>query len=126
MLELAAMWSRNGHYEIAMSAVEEAMKTAHQRGDHSSVAKALLVLHHVVLGIESVRVSTTGSGTMVGTSGGRSNSEISAEEVLGRCLDRCESQGLAALAAQAVILLARIRSAGPLNWSQMTGSVWPI
>jgi hypothetical protein len=53
LLQLASMWTRNGHYNLAMSAVEQAMKTAHQRGDHGSVARALLLLYHVVNGLNS-------------------------------------------------------------------------
>ena len=53
LLKLATIWMQNGYYPLAMTAVEEAMKVAHQRGDHTSVARALLLLHHIVAGLES-------------------------------------------------------------------------
>ena len=106
LLQLASMWSRNGHYHLAMVAVEEAMKTAHQRGDHGSVARALLLLYHVVSGLNS----SDQKSSIIAT--------IGAEEVLRRCLDRCSTLGMNALAAQATVLLARLLSSRPLSWTQ--------
>jgi Anaphase-promoting complex subunit 5 len=111
LLQLASMWSQNGHYPLAMAAVEEAMKTAHQRGDHGSVARALLLLYHVVSGLQS-------SDQTRGFVDGLSVTSIGAEEVLRRCLDRCSSLGMNALASQATILLARLLSSRSLSWVQ--------
>ena len=106
LLQLASMWSRNGHYHLAMVAVEEAMKTAHQRGDHGSVARALLLLYHVVSGLNS----SDQKSSVIAT--------VGAEEVLRRCLDRCSTLGMNALASQATVLLARLLSSRPLSWTQ--------
>ena len=122
LLQLAAMWSKNGHYPLAMAAVEESMKTAHQRGDHGSVARALLLLYYVVTGLnrtdagkvidpDSAMDSEIGSSSSANT--------IGAEEVLRRCLDRCSTLGMNALAAQATVLLARLLSNRQcITWKQ--------
>jgi Anaphase-promoting complex subunit 5 len=111
LLQLASMWSQNGHYPLAMAAVEEAMKTAHQRGDHGSVARALLLLYHVVSGLQS-------SDQTKESVDGQFVTSIGAEEVLRRCLDRCSSLGMNALASQATVLLARLLSSRSLSWLQ--------
>lgn len=111
LLQLASMWTRNGHYTLAMSAVEQAMKTAHQRGDHGSVARALLLLYHVVNGLNSPEQGGTEGGSI-------SVALTGAEEILRRCLDRCCSLGMHALASQAAILLAQLLSTQSLSWSQ--------
>ncbi len=101
MLHLASMWTNNKNYSVALSAVEEAMKIAHQRGDHISVVKALLLLHEVV----------------IGTSGSESNltSNVSAEEVLCRCIKRCAELNARSLASQSVLLLVKLRIKLPLK-----------
>jgi len=46
MLSIARMWLLGaGNTLMALSAVEEALKTAHYRGDHATVAQALLFMH---------------------------------------------------------------------------------
>lgn len=111
LLQLASMWSCSGHYSLAMAAVEEAMKTAHQRGDHNSVARALLLLYHVVSGL-----NTSGHGCS--SSDSSAVSTIRAEEVLRRCLHRCSTLGMNALASQAAALLSQLLSTRPLTWTQ--------
>lgn len=91
MLALATAWTLGGYSQLAMSAIEEAMKTAHQRGDHAAVAKALLLLHVV---------ATQDMAT----------ANVSAEEVLTRCLDKCAGLKLRSLSAQAVLLMVRYRA----------------
>jgi len=88
LLKLASMWLQNGHPQLAMTAVEEAMKSAHQRGDHASVARALLLLHHVVIGMQ-----TQTNASEQGVAAYRHVQGVSPEEVLQRCLDRCSSLG---------------------------------
>ena len=88
LLKLASMWLQNGHPQLAMTAVEEAMKSAHQRGDHASVARALLLLHHVVIGMQ-----TQINGSEQAAAAYRHVQGVSPEEVLQRCLDRCSSLG---------------------------------
>ena len=111
LLQLASMWSRSGHYSLAMAAVEEAMKTAHQRGDHNSVARALLLLYHVVSGLNTSEQGCSSSD-------GSSVSAIRAEEVLRRCLQRCSTLEMNALASQAAALLSQLLSTRPLTWTQ--------
>ena len=48
MLSLSTMWIRNDQFSQAFIAAEEGMRMAHQLGDHDSVARALLLLHHIV------------------------------------------------------------------------------
>jgi Anaphase-promoting complex subunit 5 len=111
LLQLASMWSCSGHYSLAMAAVEEAMKTAHQRGDHNSVARALLLLYHVVSGLNTSEQGCSGSDSSA-------VSTIRAEEVLRRCLHRCSTLGMNALASQAAALLSQLLSTRPLTWTQ--------
>ena len=116
LLQLAAMWSKNGHYPLAMAAVEESMKTAHQRGDHGSVARALLLLYYVVSGLSMKEAGKDSDSETVPSSG---ESAIGAEEVLRRCLDRCSTLGMNALAAQATVLLVRLLSNRQcITWNQ--------
>lgn len=111
LLQLASMWSCSGHYSLAMAAVEEAMKTAHQRGDHNSVARALLLLYHVVSGLNTSEQGCSSSDSSA-------VSTIRAEEVLRRCLHRCSTLGMNALASQAAALLSQLLSTRPLTWTQ--------
>lgn len=99
MLALASTWAQARHHHLAMSALEEAMKTAHARGDHAAVAKALLLLHVVVadLGADGGALAAAGL-------------DVSAEEVLARCLERCASLKLRSLSAHAALLMVRHRS----------------
>lgn len=102
MLTLASTWAHNNHYSTAMLALEEAMKTAHQRGDHISIAKALLVLHEVVLSSQKDQLVI-------------SQSNVLPEEVLCRCINRCVELHMRPLASQAAIYLAKLRSQRPLR-----------
>jgi hypothetical protein len=104
-----------GMVTIAMSAVEQAMKTAHQRGDHGSVARALLLLYHVVnsgLNFQN-REGQRGASTSVALTG--------AEEILRRCLIRCCLAACEFLLLRAAILLAQLLSTQSLSWSQNKG-----
>ena len=101
MLHLASMWTTDKNYSVALSAVEEAMKIAHQRGDHISVVKALLLLHEVVIGTKGSEMNLT--------------SNVSAEEVLCRCIKRCAELNARSLASQAVLLLVKLRVKLPLK-----------
>eukprot|EP01041_Mallomonas_annulata_P002502 gene2502-4862_t len=102
MLSLATLWVRNGNFAQAISAIDEAMKTAHHRGDHVSIARALLLLHHVadqILRDEAADVI------------------VSAEDALIRCLGRSIALKMKALCTQAAILLVRHRSKGSMTSS---------
>ena len=101
MLALATAWAHGGYLQLARTAIEEAMKTAHQRGDHAAVAKALLLLHVVV----------AASGGVGGGAGNSSEAkDVSAEEVLARCMQRCATLQLRPLSAQATLLMVRYRA----------------
>lgn len=103
MLALSSMWARAGHFQLALRGTEEAMKTAHQRGDHAAVTKALLLFHVILLEEE-------GGENGAGAASARGN----AEEVLQRCLVRCANLGLRALSSQAALQLVRLRTRGYL------------
>lgn len=93
MLSLGAMWIRTGHFNEAVVAIDEAMKTAHQRGDHVSVSRALLLLHHVV----------DQAPTSIATA---------MEETLMRCLSRSINLKLKSLSSEAALLFVRHKLKG--------------
>lgn len=93
MLSLACMWIRGEYYIYGTVAVEEAMKMSHQRGDHASIARALLLLYYVVQAHPDDHIGV-----------------VSAENVLLRCIDRAAELDLRSLEAQGKILLAILRS----------------
>jgi hypothetical protein len=99
MLSLASLWIKTYQYSQATIAVEEAMKMAHQRGDHASVAHALLLLYYIV---EIMPEDNT-------------DGVISAENVITRCIQRCINLKLRELEIQATILLVRLRLKGSIN-----------
>jgi hypothetical protein len=92
MLDIAVMWMRVHNYTMALSAVEEGMKTAHQRGDHAAVATALLLLHRIFRHAHSVEQLAA------------------AEDILLRCINRCAALSLQYLTAQATLLVVHLRS----------------
>jgi hypothetical protein len=102
MLSLATMWIQNEQFSQAIIATEEGMRMAHQLGDHTSVARALLLLHHVV-------------DRLPKREEGFSHGAPSAESVLIRCIQRCSELNLRALEAQSILLLVRLRTKGPLQ-----------
>lgn len=102
MLSLATMWIQNKQFSQAIIATEEGMRMAHQLGDHSSVARALLLLYYVV-----DREPVRGEQCVLGNP--------SAESVLIRCIQRCTELNLRDLEAQAILLLVRLRFHGKLE-----------
>lgn len=105
MLKLASMWKSTDNFTMALSAVEEALKTAHQRGDHTTVAHALFLLHGVFTDSHDLALIAT------------------AEDVLVRCLKRCAALNMQDLTAQAALLLAQLRSKQPFRWSALPEEV---
>lgn len=97
MLRLAAMWIQVNNLAMALSAVEEALKTAHQRGDHRTVSHALLLLYSVFQHSQDPELVA------------------SAEDILMRCTQRSAALDLQHLTAQSALLLASIRSKQPLR-----------
>ncbi len=93
MISLASMWILSHNYSLAASAVEEALKSAHQRKDHQSVAKALLLLFHIF-------DETQGS----------LYSGSKAEAMLMSCLHRCWTLNLRASMCDVALLLINLRS----------------
>ena len=112
MLALAVIWERGGYTQLALRGTEEAMKTAHQRGDHAAVTHALLLLYKIVHADSENSHSTGSSGS---SSGSNAMSESSSEETLQRCLARCASLDLRSLSTQAALLLVRHRAKGLLS-----------
>lgn len=47
MISLALVWIKVGNFPMAQAAVEEALKTAHQKGDHPTVVKCLVLLFEI-------------------------------------------------------------------------------
>ena len=118
MLSLATMWIKNEQFSQAIIATEEGMRMSHQLGDHTSVARALLLLHHVVDRLPEKEESDRLEGAP------------SAESVLIRCIQRCTELNLRGLEAQAILLLVRLRTKGPLqnlkSKLQLSGSIVSI
>jgi hypothetical protein len=108
MLNLASMWVRNGNYNLAFSAIEEAMKIAHQRGDHATVAKALYLLYFVLSNVDS-NINNGNESSIL------TYKKVVAEEFLYRCVDRCVESHMNLLASQAAISLARANFKKPLQ-----------
>ena len=102
MLSLATMWIRSDQFSQAIIATEEGMRMAHQLGDHTSVARALLLLHHIVDRLPEInKESSSGTPTV--------------ESVLIRCIRRCTELNLRVFEAQAILLFVRLRGKGPLQ-----------
>ena len=99
MLNMASVATQTGNFRQALTAVEEAMKIAHQRGDHTSVAQALLLLHYVVEGMEAGQKA---SGHLEGNA-----FAVSARSVLIRCLNQCVATKMNQLLAQATVLYVK-------------------
>ena len=94
MLSLAQLWVNNGYTALADLALEEALKTAHQRDDHESISHALLLMSYVVAETRQIP---------------NANSLIAAEDVLLKCLELCSVLGLDKLSSQASLMLAQLR-----------------
>ena len=99
MINMASAAVQTGNYRQALTSVEEGMKIAHQRGDHASVAQALLLLFYVVLRMDSGQLSHDQLGGKLFTVGPRS--------VLVRCLNQCVTIKAHNLTKQATILFVR-------------------
>lgn len=101
MLSLAGMWIRAANYPMALSAIEEALKTAHQRGDHAAVAQSLFLLHSVF--------ENSNDPALV----------ASVEDILLRCTKRSAALDLQHLTAQSALLLAQLRAKQPFTESSL-------
>ena len=91
MMSLAIMWISANNYDMAQSAVEEALKTAQQRGDHPSVVKCLLLLFQVL------------------QSSNNTSQESNNEELLIRCISKSGVLGLSDLVNEAVLIFAKTK-----------------
>jgi hypothetical protein len=78
MISLATMWITAKNYPFAYSAIEEALKTSHQRGDHATVIKCLLLLYEIYSVTNSSSSSASGNGSL------KSNPN----ELLHRCIEK--------------------------------------
>jgi len=97
MLSLADMWMRADNHPMALSAIEEALKTAHQRGDHAAVAQSLILLHSVF--------ESSNDPTLV----------ASVEDILMRCTTRSAALDLQHLTSHSALLLAQLRTKQPFK-----------
>lgn len=97
MLSIARMWLSASNYTMALSAIEEALKTAQQRGDHATVAHGLLLLHELFNGSNDIALVAA------------------AEDIVVRCTSRCAALNLQHLTAQAALLLTLLRSKQPFR-----------
>lgn len=85
MITLAIMWFRVGNTDKAYIAIEEALKTAHHCGDHTSVIRCLFVLLHIFQQEEN---------------------SLDCEEIIQRCLLRSAALNMHEAVAEAALLLA--------------------
>jgi hypothetical protein len=99
MLTLGDVWLSGEQFQLALTAVEEALKTAHQRDDHESIACSLLLLHRVLLRSHASNVN---------------KHKLLGEQAIMRCLMRCLALSLDGLSAEAALSLAHMRCHGPL------------
>ena len=100
MLSVATVWIRSGNIELAACAVEEALKQAHQRGDHASVSRALLLLQHILVLSTSLDTKTVLRKFIIST--------------LNQLLNKCEELNLRTFASQARLLLSQAKMQAPL------------
>ena len=104
MLSLARMWLHTDNYPMALSAIEEALKTAHQRGDHAAVAQSLFLLHAVF--------QNSNDPSLV----------ASVEDILLRCTKRSAALNLQSLTAQSALLLVQLRAKQPIRENNLIAS----
>lgn len=104
MLSLARMWLHADNYPMALSAIEEALKTAHQRGDHAAVAQSLFLLHAVF--------QNSNDPSLV----------ASVEDILLRCTKRSAALDLQSLTAQSALLLVQLRAKQPFRENNLIAS----
>lgn len=105
MLALSVLWVKQSFHTLAFYSLEEAMKIAHQRGDHRTVAQAVLLLHYIVNASQSTSdVFSSSLGTQ------KSSTECFDEELLIRCIQRCIDSKQRYLSSQCAILLVNLRS----------------
>ncbi len=101
MLSMATVWMRNGNTALAACAVEEALKQAHQRGDHTSVSQALLLLQHILV-----------LGSKLDTTMFLRKSVISS---LKQLIKKCTELNLRTFTSQARLLLSQAKMQAPLK-----------
>lgn len=108
MLALAVLRTRANDMNKAQLAVNEALKIAHQNGDHASVAYCLLLLFHIVE-----------------RSYNSSSSKMDSEDLLRRCILRAASLKLPHLVAEAGLSYATFkqREAASMDGNQAKDSL---
>eukprot|EP01031_Cornospumella_fuschlensis_P028261 gene28261-34127_t len=94
------------NYQQTMTAIEEALNTAHQRGDHASVAKCLVYLHHLALQDE----------------GRMTREEV--EDTIQRAITRAAGHQLHDLVANAALLLGAYKIRSCLSFSSAKTADW--
>jgi hypothetical protein len=90
MISLAVMWIHAKNYPLAQSAIEEAMKTSHQRGDHPTVIKCLLLLYEIYQKTSMSNTNTSSDSTNSNVIASTTNPD----ELLKRCIEKSGSLSL--------------------------------
>lgn len=109
MLSMATVWMRSGNSIMAACAVEEALKQAHQRGDHESVSKALLLLQHILVLSNALDTNLLLRKSILAT--------------LQQVIRKCKDANLRVFASQARLLLAQVKMQAPLKIMDHTATV---
>jgi hypothetical protein len=86
MISLAVLWIHVKNFNLAQSAIEEALKTAHQRGDHPTVIKCLLLLFEIYQ--KTTPTLSTNSNNNNSNSSSLISQSTNPEELLKRCLEK--------------------------------------
>jgi hypothetical protein len=103
LLTLSSAAAQTSNLDQALMAVEEAIKVAHQRGDHASVAQSLLLTHFIMrrMSISRSATSVDGKEFFVHLSQLRDSSE----DVLLRCVSQSFCVSIPKLTYQASLAL---------------------
>ncbi|RYZ04744.1 MAG: hypothetical protein EOO73_22390 [Myxococcales bacterium] len=106
MMSLAIMHLHAKNYQQTMTAIEEALNTAHQRGDHASVAKCLVYLHYLALYDD----------------GKMTREEV--EDTIQRAISRAAGHQLHDLVANAALLLGAFKIRSCLSCTPTKSTDW--
>jgi hypothetical protein len=115
MVCLATSWARMGNHELALVAVDEAMKTAHQRNDHACVARCLLILYHVI-SMQAVQEVCEDVESFDDIFYKLDSIASLKESILYKCLEQSSQSKLSVLSAHSAVMLAQLRSGGLLSF----------
>jgi hypothetical protein len=104
LLNLSSAAAQTSHLDQALMAVEEAIKVAHQRGDHASVAQSLLLMYFIMKRMSTL-YSSSASIDDKDLSVYSSQLRDSSENVLLRCINQSFFVSIPKLTFQASLAL---------------------